>query len=393
MKRNRDDRGCSRCCGRSLVRLPKRSSKQAGFTLIELLVVIAIVGVLASLLLPAVQSAREAARRMQCQNNLRQIGVALHNYHNIHQCFPHSSVGLDNVGGHLGSGFYSWLAMILPQMEQNNLYQSIDFRVGLADRATFGGSSDYANYSIPKTHVNAPAAKVLLPVYLCPTEPNLKVFEDDLGQTAPSSYVGNVGWPKYSSITGETGRVDQQNGIIGLVNPGIKEPWHRPRTTMESVMDGLSNTLAVSERKIAVIEPIQGVFGGTYAPPGTPESMLSFCGGSEAVRDLARWASACGSVTHGDVNYSKEHGHSWLTGWNFVGNHFMAVLPLDKGRSCHIYGGEDDGNNIVTPSSYHRGGVNAVMADTSVRFVPDTINLRVWWAMGGSDEGLSIEEE
>ncbi len=367
--------------------------KRPGFTLIELLVVIAIVGVLASLLLPAVQSAREAARRMQCQNNLRQIGVALHNYHDIHKCFPTSSVGLDNLGGNLGNGFYSWLTMILPQMEQNNLYQSIDFRVGLADRANFTSSSEYANYSIPGTHVNSAAAQVLLPAFLCPSEPSPKVFDDELGKTAPSSYVGNVGWPKYSSIVGETGRVDQQNGIIGLVNPAIKEPWHRSRTTMESVFDGLSNTMAVSERIISTVEPIQGIFGGSYAPPGTPETMLSFCGGSEAIRDMERWVSICSSVTHGDVLYSRSQGHSWMSGWSFAANHFMPVMPLEKGRSCHIYGGEDDGNNIVTPSSYHRGGVNVVMGDTSIRFVPDTINLRVWWALGGSDDGVSIEEE
>lgn len=367
----------------------RSNETRTGFTLVELLVVIAIVGVMAALLLPAIQSAREAARRMQCQSNMRQIGVALHGYHQIHGSFPFSSVGLDNRDGICGSGFYSWMSMLLPQIEQSNAHRGVDFNVGLAGRCDYGNSAEYAYYQIPIEHVNAKAAATSIAVYVCPSESNARQKKSDMGQTAPSNYAGNIGWPKFSSHPDFGPRVEKQNGIIGLVNPSIDEPWHNPQISMNDVTDGLSNTIAVSERVISSFVPINGVFGGLYAPSGTPEKQLSFCGGAETARKLDRWASYCQSVTHGDVNYSQFHGRSWMSGWTFVGNHFMAVLPIN-GRSCHMYGGEDDGNNMVTPSSYHLGGVNMLRGDGSVDVVHDSVDLKTWWALGGASEGQTL---
>lgn len=363
-----------------------------GFTLIELLVVIAIIGVLASLLLPAVQSARESARRMQCQSNIRQIGIALHSYHDLHKSFPHSNVGIDNVSGNCGNGFYSWLAQLLPQMEQFNLHNAINFNIANSDRCHYRSASDYVDYKVSSNHANAKAMRTVVPSYLCPSEPTQRVVDSKIGQVAPGSYVGNIGWPKRSSMASTSSPITQQNGVIGLVNPSVDDPWHRPQSNMASILDGLSNTVAVAERVVANYDPVVGTFGGSYAARGVPETMQSFCGGSETARTLERWVSYCGSVTHGDVGYSQAHGHSWMTGWNYAGNHFMPVMPIGK-RNCHIYGGEDDGNNIVTPSSYHVGGINVLMADDGVRFLNQSIDLPTWWALGGSSDGQTQPAE
>ena len=360
-----------------------------GFTLIELLVVIAIIGVLASLLLPAIQSARESARRMQCQSNIRQIGIALHTYHDIHKSFPNSSVGLDNREGRGGTGFYSWLAQILPQMEQTNLYRSIDFNLANSDRTNYASAADYRDYTVSATHKNAKSMATMVPIYLCPSEPAQRVISSPMGRVAPGSYVGNIGWPKNSSLPDGSAKTMQQNGVIGLINPSVDDSWHRPQTTISSLIDGASNTIAVTERMVANYTPVNGFFGSTYAPVGVPEAMQSFCGGSETSRRLDRWVTYCGSVTHGDSQYSQTSGHSWMSGWTFSANHFMSVMPINK-RSCHIYGGEDDGNNLVTPSSYHRGGINVVMADGAVLFLDEAIDLPTWWAIGGSNDGETL---
>ena len=168
--------------------------KPKGFTLVELLVVIAIIGILIALLLPAVQAAREAARRTQCLNNLKQIGIALHEYHDTHQVFPISTTGSLMQNGQCGSGFYSWLAMILPFVEQGNLYNSINFNIGMMDTCSFNSSSDYQVLTISANHPNAQAAATPIPGYLCPSD----VFEQTpvmgTAYPAPGSYAGNVGW-------------------------------------------------------------------------------------------------------------------------------------------------------------------------------------------------------
>ncbi len=312
------------------------------FTLVELLVVIGIVGILASLILPAVQQAREAARRMQCQSHLRQIGTALHGYHDIHRSFPHSTVGPDTVRAPCGNGFYSWMALILPQIEQTSLYHSIDFNVSLSDHCNYPGPSDYLNYSLGSQHRNARPASVMIPLYLCPSEPFQRVQESPLGRTAPSTYVANVGWPKRSMLPDGSQRNSEQNGFIGLVNPSVPDPWHRPLTRIEDILDGLSNTMAVSERIIANFTPVSGQFAGSFTPQGVPETMQSYCGGSESSKRLDQWVQFCKGVSQGDPRYSVSHGKCWLSGWSFVGNHFMPLMPIGD-RNCHTYGSEDDG--------------------------------------------------
>ncbi|MEW4456400.1 DUF1559 domain-containing protein [Bremerella sp. JC817] len=198
-----------------------------GFTLVELLVVIAIIGVLVSLLLPAVQQARESARRIQCANNLKQIGLALHNYHDTVRMFPPGSL--------FGDDEYGWACMILPQMEQKNLYDQIDFTNQAEDR------SIELQVGVTDQIVNG---------YLCPsnsmtlTHAPIRAGGHDgvnLGGHARNDYSGSLG-SGGGSITGMFGKV----GTL-----------YRP-TKIRDVLDGTSNTIAIGEAYTADMRAIDG---------------------------------------------------------------------------------------------------------------------------------------
>ncbi|MCA9126257.1 MAG: DUF1559 domain-containing protein [Planctomycetales bacterium] len=179
--------------------------RQSAFTLVELLVVIAIISVLVSVLLPAVQAAREAARKSQCQNNLKQLGIALHNYHGVHSSLPTGCI--EWRGGNAPSTHrqFAWSALLLPFLEQQNLQLQIDFRLPFDDP------------------VNAAAAAQRIPVYECPT-----------AQERPTIR----GKTDYGGLFGETLVDRRQDDGIFLYDQRIR---------FASISDGLSNTLAVSE--------------------------------------------------------------------------------------------------------------------------------------------------
>jgi len=201
-----------------------------GFTLIELLVVIAIIAVLIALLLPAVQQAREAARRTQCRNNMHQLGLALHNYHDAHGCFPIATVGTRFSSAAyidaLGTG-HAWSGLILPFLDETSLYNAINFSLWAGDAA------------------NGTAGMQKLAQYLCPTVP-------ELGRVA-TLVTGKVpGWRHYVGVIGTTGTspygawYDQYDGIFPQNRKG--NFGYRCQTVrVRDVRDGLSNTIAVGE--------------------------------------------------------------------------------------------------------------------------------------------------
>ena len=209
------------------------NTPRRGFTLIELLVVIAIIAILIALLLPAVQQAREAARRSTCKNNLKQMGLALHNYHETHRIFPSGWIGVEpGVGANVefGSG-WGWNAMLLPYIDQGPLYTKINFDLGINDVNQTSGITD-----------------VILPTTRCPSDPAGNTFELEqegspgtvLAKLAIANYIGVFGSDELDSCeTVPAGSACKSTGLF----------YQNSSTRFRDITDGLSQTLVVGERK------------------------------------------------------------------------------------------------------------------------------------------------
>ena len=214
------------------------NSSRRGFTLIELLVVIAIIAILIALLLPAVQQAREAARRTQCKNNLKQIGLALHNYHDVHSTLPSGWIAVENGqhSAHHGGSGAGWGTMILPFMDQAPLYNSFDASLSIIDPA------------------NEPFHTTILPAWQCPSDPKPDkwTIEDEhsgggpLAQLPTANYVAGFG-------TEELDGCENAPGVAPVASNGqcIGDGafYHNSKVRFADVTDGLSNTLIVGERR------------------------------------------------------------------------------------------------------------------------------------------------
>jgi prepilin-type N-terminal cleavage/methylation domain-containing protein/prepilin-type processing-associated H-X9-DG protein len=219
-----------------------RNLTRPGFTLIELLVVIAIIGILISLLLPAVQKVRESASRTQCTNNLKQIGVALHNYHDVYRRFPPGYIdGNANAAStpdnDVGPG-WGWASFLLPFLELKDVYDQINFSQGVG----LGG--------------NVAVSQLPLALFQCPTDPyqdNFPVFDSrftsPIATVAHGNYVGCNGWLECFWNSGGACNVAGNDGLSGQLGTGGNGLFYRnSKCKIASVTDGLSNTIFVGER-------------------------------------------------------------------------------------------------------------------------------------------------
>ncbi len=245
-----------------------RTKRRGGFTLIELLVVIAIIAILIALLLPAVQQAREAARRSQCKNNMKQIGLALHNYHDVHRAFPPGWLGVMNgVQDAEGESGFAWSTMLLPYMDQAPLYQQMNFALPM----------DVAP--------NRFLVRQYLPVFACPSDPKPNDFmlEDrnavniDLGV---SNYMGVFGTVELDGCENAPGTAPvQANGQC--VSDGSF--FHNSSMKMRDLTDGTSNTMLVGERTTfkdpGTGDPFYGTWSG--ALPEVEEAIARVMGHAE----------------------------------------------------------------------------------------------------------------
>lgn len=324
-----------------------------GFTLVELLVVIAIIGLLVGMLLPAVQAARETANRNQCQNNLKQIGLALQSYHDVKKAFPPGYVDLNNnplltPDNDIGPG-WGWASMLLPQIEQQNLFNQINF-------SQPAGSG-----------VNAAVSLVNLPVFQCPSDSYQdpvpiydSTFSAPIATVAHANYVGCDGW--IECFNGATGNIVPGGGDdaipYGVYGPGARGVfWRNSHTRITDIKDGSSNTILAGERS------------GNHAPS-------TWTGAVPGGRCPAWMASVP------VVPYAPPPGPAYDNA------DFGEAFVLSHCNYTHMPSADIPIFDPDTFYSFHPGGANFLFCDGSGRFISSNADGYIYQALstiGGSE--------
>jgi prepilin-type N-terminal cleavage/methylation domain-containing protein/prepilin-type processing-associated H-X9-DG protein len=354
------------------------SRVRRGFTLIELLVVIAIIAILIALLLPAVQAAREAARRAQCVNNLKQMGLALHNYHQVANALPWGD----------GPWWIEWSAhsLLLPYIEQGPIYNAINF----FNPNDFNNGQSY----VINHPVNTTAAYAKIPGFICPSD--VDRLTDPNGH---NNYMANSGSAPNSSYNGDgspngTGANGPAAGpfIFSAVSLG-----GGTSVGVSSVLDGLSNTAAFSERVKAVgsnfgtgtapfdtLTPTASIATPPMIPTaqeGIPGPYYQLCKQTPPTprngEDRAR------------IDDNNISGAMWMSGQPAL-TRYQHIMPpntwtcREPGRGLQI---------AHVASSRHPGVVNVLMLDGSVRAIKSTVNINTWWALGTRSGGEVVSAD
>jgi prepilin-type N-terminal cleavage/methylation domain-containing protein/prepilin-type processing-associated H-X9-DG protein len=362
--------------------------RRSGFTLIELLVVIAIIAVLIALLLPAVQAAREAARRLQCVNNLKQIGLALQNYHSSVGSFPiGQSWAKTTPGATYGGNPWGAHAQMLSYLEQGTVYNAINFSFAPAQA---NNQAYYTNSTLLYLRLNA---------FICPS--------DSLSPTTDGVYNFNC---NYVGSTGTTIEavgnalqavsIQQSTGIFGFDNPSLHGV---PVYSIANVTDGTSNTIAYSEHLV-----------GGDAPNGNDSRRVSFGGVTQVanvvaldpgnifpqvVQTLANcsaYAQANLSNTSATVADTKG-GSTWLDGY-LGATLFNTIVPPNNSQyawaSCEAEPLDVWGlAGFINVTSNHSGGANYAFADGSVHFLKSSISIQTYWSLGTRADGEVISSD
>ncbi len=300
------------------------------FTLVELLVVLAIVAVLLALLLPAVQQVRASARRIACVNNLRQLGLGLHNYHDQHLCFPPGSQVAD-IRTHAYSKSFGWTIMLLPHIEQQALYTRFDFN----------GDAQSLEHR--------PLTTTILPLFVCPSDPKSGALVPSVapgsgGLLAPSCYFGVAGTNALfqSQSPSECLALDS-NGLNPPIQSGVL--FGNSAVRMSDITDGASNTLILGERGV--------------------------------VKDFGRWAGP---------------GEFYQCPWGLADVVLPGTMS-NRGFTGGIRQADGTLHDRYSWWSYHTGGANFTLVDGSVKFRSVTSNLAIQTAMSTRAGSESINEE
>ena len=317
-----------------------------GFTLIELLVVIAIIAILIALLLPAVQHAREAARRTQCKNNLKQIGLAVHNYADVYRCFPPSAavnLSLTSTGN---NGSWGVHGRILPHLDQANVFNKVDLAIAWDFQLAIDG--------------------LKIPVYACPSDA-LSDQARVVGAGRPTLYSTSYGfnfgtWFVFNPATGQGGD--------GMFHPNS-------RLSFRDVTDGTSNTLLAAEVKAWQPYTRNGGPPSTTVPTTIPEAQAMVASGAE-YKDTG----------HTEWPDGRCHHHGFTT--TLVPNSFVPYVTGGITVDAD-YNSWQEGRNggagsptyaIITSRSYHEGIVHVALVDGSCRAISENLNQGTWRALG-----------
>ena len=371
------------------------SGARKAFTLVELLVVIAIIGILVALLLPAVQMAREAARRMQCTNHLRQLGIANHNYHNDNTAFPPLRGGTNRNDqpawqNHSSVMSLSGMVGLAPYYEQQAVYERT--------RLNNFGPVPWSGYRGIWT--------VQIPMLLCPS--------DELKPNRPigfNSYKFNIG----TTIKHNHGNWREVNGVYqSMWNQSYaRRDARRSRTIrIRDILDGTSKTVAMSERRygnleiwhdignVAVVPDIASVetgWGATSPLPAQLQAYRDLCWSTAGKYNGKRYNDTASGAPAVSLVGSMEGG-PWrdLPGWRWPDGrpYFSAINTLiqPNGPSCEV-ADQDWNYGIWTASSRHPGIVNVLFADGSVQRIADEIEEKVWWALGTRSGQEVVDED
>lgn len=347
--------------------------KRPAFTLVELLVVIAIIAILIGLLLPAVQKVREAAFRTQCQNNLKQLGLAMHNYHGVTGHFPESEVMPTMTPPNTYPSGWSVLAALNPYLEQTAVYNLLDISVPMY--AFGGGTSGFSIYSSPTYGANNPTAvSTTVKLFLCPSDIGFSGIGDD-------SYGVTLGSTNYAACigTGVNGTfVGSEYGTDGAFSAGTQ-------FRITDITDGTSNTACMSESTLGNGIGGFGVSYGYGIPRPTPLDnytqyvAIPFGSFAGPLTD-----AACNDPTVANcINYTDPRGFSWAQGEIRCTEYDHHRTPNSQLPDCMAYVGIANPQSAAWRGarSRHTGGVNLLMCDGSCQFVTNSIDPGTWLAL------------
>ncbi len=370
-----------------------------GFTLIELLVVIAIIGVLIALLLPAVQSARESARRSQCLNNLKQLALAALSYNTQHNVLPAQTTENALAPGRsvAAQWWTSWAASLLPHIEQQPLFNALNFNAPMLEMGP------------PLSGANTTAALVTIKTLLCPSESLERTTSFAFasggpgysGQFAPSNYAGNYGGPAMIKACSGTivPNLSKHNVVFNqIAQSGGKPPTSAGPIRIQAVTDGMSSTALLSEHLLAA-NPVLSPGPAAPSPGNATGKRGLFPVASTVVLDQASTANAQAFLTAckglpatTQATFAGSFGAQWLLSSDFAtANNAYSHVMTPNGISC---AGTPDASTYIsnatwggigaaiTATSNHPGGVHVAFGDGSVKFVKDSIDPKTWWALG-----------
>jgi prepilin-type N-terminal cleavage/methylation domain-containing protein len=335
---------------------PLKRRPRKAFTLIELLVVIAIIAVLIALLLPAVQQAREAARRSQCKNNLKQIGLALHNYHDTFTVLPFGKG--PSYAGAAAYARWSQHALILPYVDQANLYNSINFSSPPETPGMAGAVPTFMPASTNPGGINSIQSQTYIPVFICPSDIGIAA-----GWNGQNNYAGNQGGWLCDRNDNPAAATDNAPGEL---QTGVF--YYLSKVRAASVTDGMSNTAFFSEK----------IRGQATPDPKTDLLVMSH------QTSLSATLTACRGLNPATaLPLTSKWGFSWVMGENCCTQYNHVDVP--NSRSCAGTGFPGTMTNMamqVSAASRHTGGAHVMMGDGAVNFASDNIDLTVWRALG-----------